>query len=432
MPTVSRRQWLKGSAAVVGGFALPYLIPSGVLAAHGKPGPNDRVAIGVIGVGYRAKQLLGQMPEDGKVVALCDCNLPRANEYKAKNEFAGACYQDYRKILDRKDIDAVLVPTVEFQRVLPCIHACQAGKDVYAEKPLSLHIREGRILAQAVRKYDRILQVGTQQRSMAMNQVAAEFVRSGGLGKISEVNAINYPSLEYSKDDTYPKEKIPDGLSWGVWLNQVTWRPYNKTYIEHGWLKWRDFGGGEMTLWGAHGVDQIQWALGMDATGPMEIWPVGEGINAPVDMRYVNGVVVHFNIELGHGPHAGAIFVGQEGKLEINRNKFTSNPPEIAQELLKKVNAVEEEQKWSDRVSLFQAKGHLQNWLDCVRSRKKPAADVEIGHRSITACHLANIARDLRRRVKWDPVQEIFPDDEEADKLVNPPRRKGYELPATV
>ena len=195
-----------------------------------------------------------------------------------------------------------------------------------------------------------------------------------------------------------------------------------------GWMQWRDFSGGEMTNWGAHGVDQIQWALGMDGTGPVEMRPLTPGPNGQVEMRYANGVPVRFVLD--KGPHGGAVFVCEKGKLEVNRNKFTSNPKDIAVELLKKVDAVEEERKWSDQTALWQAQWHMQNWLDCIRTRKRPVADVEIGHRSISVCHLASIARRVGRQLKWDPAKEQFVGDDDANQLVSRPRRKGYELPA--
>jgi hypothetical protein len=185
-----------------------------------------------------------------------------------------------------------------------------------------------------------------------------------------------------------------------------------------------------MTNWGAHGVDQIQWALGTDETGPVEMWPLTPGPNGHVGMRYANGVEIHFVLD--RGPMGGAVFVCEKGKLEINRNKFTSNPPEIAAELLKKVDVAEEERKWSDDLALWQARWHMQDWIDCIRTRGTPIADVEIGHRSISVCHLANITRSLGRRLKWDPAQEQFVGDEEANRYVDRPRRKGYELPETA
>jgi len=428
MSGISRRQLLKRAAiATAGGIALPHLIPSGVLAADGKPGANDRIAVGAIGVGGRATLLLEQLPDAAQLVALCDCNLPRAEKFKADKKGDWPIYQDYHQLLERKDIDAVIVGTIEFQRVKPCFDACMAGKDIYAEKPLTLYIREGRLLADAVRRHNRVLQVGTHQRSMTLNRIACELVRTGGLGKVLEVRAVNYPGPSVLPDNPLPEEPAPAGLDWDMWLGQAAWRPFNRQWMN--WIQRRDFSGNDMTNWGAHGVDQIQWGLGMDGTGPVEMWPVTPGGNGQVDMRYANGVVVHFAIEPGHGPHGGAVFVCENGKLEVNRNKFTSNPKEIAQELLKKVNEAEEELKWSDQTAMWQAKWHLQNWLECIKSRELPNADVEIGHRSISVCHLANITRWVGQPLKWDPAKEQFIGNDEANKLVTRERRKGFELP---
>ena len=424
--TTTRRTFLgtTASLAVAATGGAPLFLPKQSL---GQVGPNDQIRVGAIGVGGRASLLLQQLPESAKIVALCDCNLPRAEAFKAKTKESWPVYQDYRQLLDRKDIDAVIVATGEFQRVLPCIHACQAGKDVYAEKPLTLYVNEGRALVNAVRKYDRVLQVGSQQRSMAMNRVACELVRNGGLGKILQVQAINYGGAEASPANPFPDAKVPVGLDWNLWLNQAASRPFHPDWM--GWMRWKDFAGGEMTNWGAHGVDQIQWALGMDDTGPVEIKPLSSGPNGQVMMRYANGVEVHYVLESGRGPMGGAVFIGEKGKLEINRNKFSSNPPEIAEQLRKQEDVVEEERKWSDSLALWQARWHMQDWLDCIRSRKRPVADVEIGHRSVSVCHLANIARAAGRPLRWNPEKEQFVDDEKANGYLDRPRRSGFELP---
>jgi predicted dehydrogenase len=424
----SRRHFLGTAvgAAATGAIGGPLLLSRSAKAA-GTIGANDRIRVAAIGVGGRASLLLQQLPESAQIVGLCDCNLPRAEAFKAKNKANWPVVQDYRHVLDRKDVDAVIVATGEFQRVVPCIHACQAGKDVYAEKPLTLYINEGRALVNAVRHYNRILQVGSQQRSMAMNRVACELIRTGGLGKVLEVRAINYTGPAASPAQPYPSQPVPKGLDWNVWLNQAAWRDFNQAWM--GWMHWRDFSGGEMTNWGAHGVDQVQWALGMDGTGPAEIRPVTSGSNGQVAMRYPNGVEVNFVLDQGHGPMGGAVFICEKGKIEINRNKFTSNPPEIAAELRRHLDVNEEERKWSDKLALWQAKWHMQNWLDCIRSRQVPVADVEIGHRSISVCHLANIARAVGRPLQWDAAREQFTGDEEANRYLDRPRRKGFELP---
>jgi predicted dehydrogenase len=248
------------------------------------------------------------------------------------------------------------------------------------------------------------------------------------LGKVLKVRAINYSGAESSPPAGLPETPVPAGLDWNLWLNQAAFRPYHPDWM--GWMRWRDFAGGEMTNWGAHGIDQIQWALGADDTGPVEVWPLSAGPNGQVAMRYASGVEVEFISEPGRGPMGGAVFTCEQGKIEINRNKFTSNPLDIAQELLKKLDVAEEERKWSDDVALWQARWHLQDWLDCIRSREKPVADVEIGHRSVTVCHLANIARAAGRKLRWDPQAESFVDDAEATALLDRPRREGFELPA--
>ncbi|MEX0679660.1 MAG: Gfo/Idh/MocA family oxidoreductase [Pirellulales bacterium] len=429
-PRGNRRQFFGTTAAALAASAIgvPLFVSRRALAAPGKPGANERITVGAIGVGGRGALLLEQLPESAQIVALSDCNLPRAEAFKARKNAAWPVYQDYRKLLDRQDVDAVIVATGEFQRVLPCIHAAQAGKDIYAEKPLTLYVREGRALVEAVRRYGRVLEVGTQQRSMAMNRVACELVRTGGLGKVLAVRAINYSGAEASPAQGFPEEAVPAGLDWNTWLNQTAGRPFNPQWM--GWMRWRDFSGGEMTNWGAHGLDQIQWALGMDDSGPTELRPLSAGPNGQVAMRYANGVEVQFVSEPGRGPMGGAVFTCERGKIEINRNKFTSNPLDIAEELRKKLDVAQEERKWSDDVALWQARWHMQDWLDCIRSRNRPVADVEIGHRSVTVCHLANITRAVGRELRWDPRGERFVGDDQANLLLDRPRRRGFELPS--
>ena len=413
---ITRRQAIVRAGV---GLGLPLVAPRAAIA-----GANDRIAVAAIGVGNRATMLLDQLPDDGRLVLLCDCNLPRTEAYNQKRQIHLPVVQDYRRVLDRKDVDAVIVGTREHQRVLPCIQACQAGKDVYAEKPLSLYIREGRELCKAVRKHGRVLQVGSQQRSMEVNRVACEFLRRGGLGKLTEVRAVNYSGPAPLPKQPLAEQPMPTGLDWDIWLSQAAWRPYNGAAMG-GFL---DLCGGLMTNWGAHGIDQVQWALDADDAGPVEMWPITPGLNGQVGMRYRSGLELLFVID--KGPMGGAVFIGEQGKLEINRNKVTSNPPEIAAAILAKVDLAHEQRKWSDQTAVWQARWHLQNWLDCIRTRAKPTADVEIGHRSISVCHLANIVRRLGRKLRWDPQAEIFPDDVEANVLVDWPRRKGWELPA--
>ncbi len=430
---ISRRSFLKQSAtALTAAAAAPYIIGSEVLGAQGRPGANDRVIIGVIGIGNRARQLakfVASDIKDAQIVAISDCYIKwmEMTLEMCRTKWADfvktkwATYQDYRKMLDSEKLDAVIVATPDHGRVLPCIRACQAGLDVYAEKPLTLTIAEGRVLVNAVRKYRRVFQVGSQQRSMEMNRFACDLVRSGGIGKIKFVQGINYPGPK--RYEGLLEEQIPEGDDWDVWQGQTPARPFNRA-LQFAWMQWRDYSGGEMTNWGAHGCDQIQWALGMSESGPVEIWPVSPGPSGKVSMRYANGVEVRYEID--NGPWGGAIFHGEKCKIEIDRNKFTTDPPDFVKNAPDAAAAkIWEGPDWN-------AQQHIQNWIDCIKTREKPVADVEIGHRSISVCHLANIAREIGRKLRWDPEKEIFPADKEASACLDRPKRKGYELPNPV
>ncbi len=435
--SMSRRRFLGRSAAAAAGFAMPCFIPSGVLAFQGAPGANDRIGVAGIGVGRQGGGLVrgANGKRDVRMVAVADVNLPRAE--KMAGDLKAVAYQDYRKLLERQDVDAIITATPDHWRALVCIHAAQAGKDIYAEKPMTLTIREGRLMVQAVRKYGRVFQTGSQQRSQAENRFGCELVRNGRLGKIEMVIGSNYPS---PWECALPEQSVPEGLDWDMWCGPNPIVPYHGDLYaprsNPGWISFRPYSGGEMTGWGAHGLDQIQWALGMDESGPVEVWTEGPAFDPPtykapesrsrgekmcsspmIYYRYANGVTV----KLDNGNPGGGIFIGDQGKIEIFRGRVTSNPEDLVKEAIR-----------DDEIHLYKSTDHMQNWLDCIKSREKPIADVEIGHRSTTVCHLGNIARWLGRRLRWDPVAERFPDDEQANQYLDRPRRKPYELPETV
>jgi predicted dehydrogenase len=392
-------------------------------AASRVPGANDRARVGIIGAGNRGNLLIDQLPDGAEIVAVADCFGKRAEEAAAKRGARWEIFTDYRRLLDRKDIDGVIVATHDHGRALPCIHACQAGKDVYAEKPLTLYLAEGRALVKAARRFNRVFQVGSQQRSMAMNKLACDFVRNGGLGTLQFVQGVNYTGP--AEMVPLPEEPVPGTLDWNQWLGQAPMRPYNAR-LHTGWMRWRDYSGGEMTNWGAHGLDQIQMALGTDTTGPVEFWPLADGPSRALAFRYANGVTVRLEMPAGD-LNGGAMFVGDKGRIEIIRNNFRTDPPRMIKEL----PPPEEVQKWRDDVAKWQAKYHMEEWVACMRSRKMPSADVEAGHRSVSLCHLANITRQVNRRLKWNPDSERFlNDDDEANALLERPRRKGFELPS--
>ena len=408
------------AAAAGTAIAAPLFVPARVLGRENTPPPSEQILIGVIGVGGRARQLIDQIPSGGRVVALADCYLQRAADAAAQAKAKWAVYQDYRQMLDAEKLDAALIATPDHARTLPCIHAVQAGLDVYAEKPLTAYVREGRILVDAVRDHQRVFQVGTQQRTMEINRFCCEFIRDGKIGDVKSVSGVNYPGPR--RYEGLPEEPIPPGDDWNMWCGPTELRPFS-SQLQFAWMQWRDYSGGEMTNWGAHGVDQIQWALGKDDTGPSELWPESPGPNGMVAMRYADGPVVRFEREAAKGPMGGAIFTGTECKMEINRNIFRTNPKDFVKDTPDP--AVQE--KWEGEGWI--ARPHIQNWLDCIKSRERPNADVEIGHRSITVCHLLNITRELGRKVAWDPAAEQFVGDDEANQLLDRPRRAGFELP---
>lgn len=390
-----------------------------LLAANRILGANDRVRVGVIGVGGRSNLLIDQLPEAAEIIAVADVFPQRAYDAAAKREAKWKIFDDHRRLLEMKELDGVIVGTCDHQRVWCSIHACQAGKDVYAEKPLTLYVSEGRTLVKAARKYNRVFQVGSQQRSMAMNRVACDFVRNGGLGKLLFVEAVNYPGPKRIPADL-GEQPLPNGLNWNLWLNQTPELPYHKS-LQTGWMQWWNYSGGEMTNWGAHGLDQVQWAVGGDGSGPTEFWPLEDGPKGALACRYSNGVVVRLVMPMGDLA-GGAIFVGEKGRIEITRNSFRSDP----QNLIKDVPPKEEVDKWNR--AQWQAKYHMQDWLEAMRTRRQPLADVEIGHRSISLCHLFGITRQLNRKLHWDPATERFQGDEEANALLTRPRRKGFEI----
>ncbi len=400
----------------------------------GVPGANEEIVLGFIGMGLRGSQLVKNIPATGRIAAVCDADARKSAEVMAANQADWAMYVDYRRLLERQDLDAVLICTPHHQHGLPGILACQAGLDVYLEKPLSLYVVEGRALVRAARKYGRVMQTGSQQRTMELNRFACEFVRDGGIGQVRVVEAVNYAGPHPYPAEGLPEEPIPNGLDWDQWQGLAPTRPFNRQLAAHwsdglprSWIHWRDYSGASMADMGAHAYDMVQYALGADDSGPVEFWPVeGEGPRARIDFRYANGVEVRLRFANERpyiGPRAGAVFSGEHCKIEINRNKYTTNPPDFIADPPDPRLA----DKWEGEGWL--AHGHVQNWFDCIKTREKPNADVEIGHRTVTIAHLCNIARELGRRLRWDPEREQVVDDPEANALLARPRRTGWDLP---
>ncbi|MCG3197895.1 MAG: Inositol 2-dehydrogenase/D-chiro-inositol 3-dehydrogenase [bacterium] len=428
-----RRDFLRQGAVGLSLTVAPLIIPRRVLAGPEGPGANDRIHIGLIGPGGRAHSLLDESPKDVRLVALADCDLRQCRKYnkwvaEKRPDLATEKlphYQDYRAMFEKEKLDAAIVATTTHARALICIHSMQAGLDVYSEKPLTLTIEEGRYLVRAEQRYQRILQVGTQQRSVPIDNFGSDLVKNGALGKVHTVLCPNFIGPEeWSPGEA---EMVPEELNWDMWCHQTELVPYTKN-LHPGldkWGKWRAYDGGGLSFgvtgWGTHAFDQVQRALGTDDTTPTEVRFLEDpGPNAKVSLHYASGVVVKCEYGLEEGPGLGGIFIGEKGRLEINRNKLVSDPPEL-------INGAPEPDDKAIYASV--AGPHLQNWVDCMRTRQKPNASAEVGHNSSVICHLINIARELGRPLKWDPAAESFVGDEEANALRSRPRRKGYELP---
>lgn len=440
----SRREFLKtGVAASLVGFGAPTIIPSGVLGRPGRRvGANDRVIMGGIGVGSRGGQVIasfGNM-EEVTVAAVADADLNRARQV---GESVGAeVYQDYRRLLDRTDIDAVMIASPDHWHALQSIHAAQAGKDIYCEKSMSHTVREGRLMADAVRRYDRVFSTGSQQRSQDRFYRAAMLIRNGYLGRITRVVGVNFPG---PWENALPAQPIPEGLDWDMWCGPVEPHPYNialKTSRSNpGWLSIRDFCGGEINGWGTHDLDQVQWALGMDESGPLEVWVEGDPYepwvartddrpgrffgetNPTIHYRYPGDITVDL-IE-DRNPDGGALFIGTEGTIRIERGAMEYSNPELLSVPYEGMP-----------IQLERSTNHNMNFVESVRNRTLPITHVEIGHRSATVCHLGNIARWVSQRtqttgerLQWDSVAERFTNSDWGNHYLDRPRRKPYTLP---
>lgn len=417
---VSRRSFLKASTSAAGLAAAPLFIPSSAFGA------NDRILTGHIGVGGMGRGNLGKFLDNA--VAVCDVDSKHAaNAAKIVLDKKGrevAVFEDYRKLLDRKDIDAVVVSTPDHWHAITTIHACEAGKDVYCEKPLSLTINEGRRMVEAARDNKRIVQTGSMQRSSSNFRRACELVRNGYIGKVHTVHV----GLANANDPGKlpPDSKAPENLNYDFWLGPAPVRPYNEKRVHYNFRFWWDYSGGQMTNWGAHHIDIAHWGLGKDDSGPISVHAeqvkyhpegaheVPEACRITYD--YGDGV----KMIVGQGQKdikMGTRFIGDKGEIYVNRGVFQPSSDEIGAIKLK-----------DSDIHLIDSSNHHKNFLSCMETRELPICDVEIGHRTATACHLGNISCRLERKIEWDPVAEKINGDDEAAELTHRAHRAPYVL----
>lgn len=421
--TVSRRSFLKGVAASA---AVPFILPSRVWSAETQP--SARLTMGFIGMGKQNKGLLGGfLGSDTQVLAVCDVDTNRRNaakkrvdeHYAKKTGAAGECaaYNDFREIINRKDIDAVCIATPDHWHAIPVLAALAAGKDVYCEKPLTHNVHEAVEIIRAVDAHKRVLQTGSMQRSSKEFRIACELVQNGAIGKLLKVEC---QFGDPGRPCDLPEEPMEPGLDWETWVGPAPMRPYNSVLSPRGlhdhfpnWRSYREFGGGMVTDWGAHHLDIAQWALG--DTGPVEILPPEkEGAKRGAKLVYANGVTVE------HKDGFGVHFFGTEGEVQVNRGRFTfkrgdkmiaafrGGQEDKSTSCAAQVQIAEREFLKDAKIKLYDSKNHLGDFLDCVKSRKKPITSEQIGGRSAICCHLMNQAYYHGQKMKWDPAKFEF------------------------
>jgi predicted dehydrogenase len=434
---ISRRVFTKTlGASLASGLVNPYVFTADAEERTAVRGKNDRFGIAAIGMRYQGSVITEKAQAHGEVVAIADVDQQVAE--KAREQFGGKAtlYEDYRKPLDRPDVDVVMIGTPDHWHTRMVIDACRAGKDVYCEKPLTLTIDEGKLMTQVVRETGRIVQVGTWQRSDHRFRTAAEMVRQGRIGKLRKVLVV------LGKNQTggpFAVESPPPHFNWDLWQGQTPDVPYIKERTHYTFRWWNEYSGGQITDWGAHHVDIAQWAMGVDQSGPEEIdgqalFPAIEnGYNVPihfaVKFRYAGGV----ELEVLDEGRNGILFEGERGRIFINRGTLSGEPVEAltADPLPREKFTLYPHDNLTrpERAGKLDAIiNHMGNFFDCVRTRHAPLADVASQHRSVSTCHLANISMQLGRKLRWDPAAERFVGDDAADRWLARPQRKGFEI----
>ena len=452
--SVSRRDFVRGAALAV---AAPTIISSRALGNADTPSPSERLTLGFIGIGKQSSGHLNKLSglSSTQVLAVCDVHTGRRERAKTTTEAKYEKlerkakvdqYVDYHELLARKDIDAVVIGVPDHWHVAIAMEAAKAGKDIYCEKPLTLTIHEAKTIIDCIRKHNRVFQTGSQQRSEGPFRMACEYIRNGRIGKVREV-WVGVGAT--SKWCDLPAQDTPEGIEWDMWLGQAPERAWNDVICRKagepnsypfnpGWRDYREYSGGYVTDWGAHHFDITQWAMGMDNSGPVEVIPPPEDDDKYGVKLIYRGSPVGDEIVVTHKEHVwegmrpdrrtgktrrvvesnGITFIGDDGQLFVNREYAASDPDGILKEPIK-----------ADEIHLFKSPGHHENWMKCIKDRSKPIADVEIGARSVTVCHLANLAYWHHRKLQWDPSAWEFPGDKLANTWRDRPRRDKYQLP---
>jgi|YelNatPaOPRAMG01_1025707.scaffolds.fasta_scaffold00005_55 predicted dehydrogenase len=442
MGEVDRREFLKRSAAAAVGLGLS-ATPEGredtLSRKRRAASANDRIVVGFIGCGGMGRANIRYFKEqpDVEIAAVCDVYQPHLDQALALAGERAKAYRDFRRLLEQKDIDAVVISTPDHWHALQTILACQAGKDVYVEKPLALTIVEGRRMVEYARRYNRVVQVGTMQRSGKHFQQAVKLVQSGILGKVTRVRTWTAGNSSPQGIGNPPDSDPPPGLDWDMWLGPAPYHPYNKNRCIYNFRWFWDYSGGKLTDWGTHLLDIVLWAMNVRA--PIAVsacggkWALEDNRETPDTLEVVYefpGFVCSYSDQEVNARGIdqqgyGIQFYGTEGTLFVSRSGFWLYPELKEGEEEQRVGRVPILQRGSSPMN----EPHVRNFLDCVRSRQKPICDVEIGHYSTTVAHLGNIALWSGQRILWDAEQERITNVPEANRFLSREYRKPWILP---
>jgi len=449
---LTRREFLKAGGVTAAAIGFPYVVPSSVFGANA---PSKRIVLGCIGMGGMGTNDMRELMQfdDVQVAAVCDV-VTGSREYGhwfkngwegdylgreparlivedhyAEQKRAGtykgcAGYNDFRELLARDDIDAVTVVTPDHWHAPISIMAARRGKHIYCEKPMTLTISEGRAMAEAVRRHGITFQTGSHERSSRVTRFGCELVRNGRIGKLEQIRTMVGVNNKTAPGADWKPSPIPEGFDYDMWLGPAPWAPYHKDRCLYNFRFGIDYSGGQTTNYGAHSNDMAQWGNNTDHTGPIEVEDLGG--EWPRDGLFTTATKVHFRalyangVELicKTGPYGvGARFEGTEGWVEIGYGGFRTSPESLRNSVI-----------GPNEIHLYQSNSHHRNFIDCIKSGRETAAPVEVGHRSITVCHLGNIAMWLKRKLRWDPEAERFIGDEEANRMLSKPMRAPWHL----
>jgi len=448
----TRRELLQCAGATGAAMMVPYWFTGRAAEGAEFKSKNDRPRIGAIGVGGRGTGVAQEAARFGDVVAVCDVDRKHADRAKALFGGKPEVYQDYRKLLDRKDVDVITNGTPDHWHTAINVAACRAGKDVYTEKPLTLTIDEGKLLRKVVEETGRIVQVGTQQRSDPNFRLACTLVRNGRIGKLKQVTVI----LPFwtTKGGPFQPQPVPPDLNWDLWQGQAPLRDYCPQRVHFNFRWWQEYAGGIITDWGQHHLDIAFWGMDMENSGPLSvegsaIFP-NEGrphcfnnpdrfvikMTFPGDLQLLYFVAqdpkqresitpkeeaelfAKVQADMPEEKRNGIMFVGHEGRIFSNRGRAYG----------KAVDELKQNPLPASAVKLYESNNHMGNFFECARSRKPPVSTVDVAHRVITACHLGNIAIHLKRKIAWDPVKQEIVGDEQAHRMMSRPQRFPYYL----